>query len=57
MRPRIQIPAVLTEHEIVADVERWTTDAAAVLPVTAPAVSLARHVAGKLGFVKFVGAD
>lgn len=58
MRARIQVPAILAEHEIVADIERTSTEKSTPIVRMLPAStgSLSRHVTGELGFVEIVGA-
>jgi hypothetical protein len=59
MGSRHQVPAVLAEHEVVADVERSSTEKSAsiVRMLPTPAVGLPRHVTGKLRLGKIVGPD
>jgi hypothetical protein len=59
MRSRHQVPAVLAEHEVVADIECSSTKKAfpVVRMLSAPTIGLPRHVTSQLRLRQVIGPD
>lgn len=58
MRSRFKVPAVFTEHEVVADVESPSTEKSAVVRMDpTPAILLSSHMASQLRLGQVIGAD